>query len=348
MRAIVATDAWSPQINGVVRTLGELKARAPRHGLDLRFVTPLEFRTLAMPGYPEIRLSVFCDGGVRRAFDGHRPEVVHIATEGPIGMAARRLCRARGVPFTTSYHTQFPQYLRARLPIPESLAYAWLRRFHNAGAGIMTATQGLDEELRSKGFGPLMRWSRGVDVDLFRPRPECALNVPRPVFLTVGRVAVEKNLEAFLSLDLPGSKVVVGDGPALHDLRRRHPEAHFLGVMQEESLAKIYASADVFVFPSRTDTFGLVMIEALACGVPVAAYPVMGPRDVITSREVGVLREDLRAAALDALALDRQACVAFAQRYSWEESIAQFGRNMRAALHGRPPQVNALRRQAAA
>lgn len=348
MRVIVATDAWAPQVNGVVRTLGELKARAPRHGLDLKFVTPDQFRTVAMPGYPEIRLALFCDAGVRRAFDEHLPEGVHIATEGPIGLAARRLCLRRGIPFTTSYHTQFPQYLRARLPIPESLAYAWLRRFHNAGDGIMTATRSLDEELTRNGFGPLMRWPRGVDTDLFHPRAASVLNLPRPIFLTVGRVAVEKNLNAFLSLDLPGSKVVIGDGPALPDLRRQFPQARFLGVLHGKALAEAYASADAFVFPSRTDTFGLVLVEALASGLPVAAYPVMGPRDIITSGAVGVLDEDLRAAALGALTLKPEACVAFARQYSWDASAAQFARNMMSAARGSMAIVDRFRRHAAA
>lgn len=333
MRVLVATDAWAPQVNGVVRTLGELQRRAGDVGLVLDFVTPVDFRTLPMPGYPEIRLSLNTSPGIAARAAAFRPDAVHIATEGPIGLAARRFCLARAIPFTTSYHTRFPEYLSARLPVPEALTYRWLRWFHNAGCGIMTATPSLDSDLAARGFGPLMRWSRGVDTALFRPRRERLLDLPRPIFLNVGRVAVEKNLEAFLALDLPGSKIVVGEGPALDGLRKAYPAAHFLGPKSGPALAEIYASADVFVFPSRTDTFGLVIIEALASGLPVAAFPVMGPKDIITDPSVGRLGEDLRASALEALALDRQACRVFAERYSWEASVAQFAGNMRSAVH---------------
>lgn len=333
MKVLVATDAWAPQVNGVVRTLGELQRRAPQAGLTLEFVTPGDFRTIAMPGYPEIRLSLNAGPGIARRMQAFAPDAVHIATEGPIGLAARKLCLGQRIPFTTSYHTRFPEYLRARLPVPEAATYRWLRWFHNAGCGIMTATPSLDVDLAARGFGPLMRWSRGVDTGLFRPRAQSVLDLPRPIFLNVGRVAVEKNLEAFLSLDLPGSKVVVGEGPALESLRKAYPDAHFLGPRSGPALAEVYASADVFVFPSRTDTFGLVLIEALASGLPVAAYPVMGPKDVITDPAVGCLGEDLHKAALDALDLDREACRAFAERYSWDASVAQFAANMRSAVH---------------
>lgn len=333
MRVLVATDAWAPQVNGVVRTLGELQQRADQHNLTLDFVTPNDFRTIPLPGYPEIRLSLNAGAGIASRLDAFRPEAVHIATEGPIGLSARRHCVERRIPFTTSYHTRFPEYLRARLPVPEALTYRWLRWFHNAGCGIMTATASLDADLSARGFGPLMRWSRGVDTTLFRPRAQSVLDLPRPIFLSVGRVAVEKNLEAFLSLDLPGSKVVVGEGPALESLRSAYPDAHFLGAKSGTALADIYASADVFVFPSRTDTFGLVIIEALASGLPVAAYPVMGPKDIVTDVSVGRLGEDLGQCALDALNLDRQACRAFAERYSWDASVSQFAANMRNAVH---------------
>jgi len=333
MKVLVATDAWVPQVNGVVRTLGELQRRAPQAGLTLEFVTPGDFRTIAMPGYPEIRLSLNAGPGIARRMQAFAPDPVHIATEGPIGLAARKLCLGRRIPFTTSYHTRFPEYLRARLPVPEAATYRWLRWFHNAGCGIMTATPSLDADLAARGFGPLMRWSRGVDTELFRPRAQSVLDLPRPIFLNVGRVAVEKNLEAFLSLDLPGSKVVVGEGPALESLRKAYPDTHFLGPRSGPALAEVYASADVFVFPSRTDTFGLVLIEALASGLPVAAYPVMGPKDVITDPAVGCLGEDLRKAALDALDLRHEACRAFAERYSWDASVAQFAANMHSAVH---------------
>lgn len=335
MRILVATDAWAPQVNGVVRTLGELRRHGPAQGLDLDFLTPDRFRTLPMPGYPEIRLSLRSAHGAEAALSRFQPDAVHIATEGPIGLAMRRLCLQRHIPFTTSYHTRFPEYVRARLPIPTALVYRWLRWFHNAGCGIMTSTASLDADLSDRGIGPRMRWTRGVDTALFHPRSQAVLDLPRPISLTVGRVAVEKNLEAFLSLDLPGTKVVVGDGPALPALKARYPQAVFLGAKSGEELARIYASADVFVFPSLTDTFGLVLIEALASGLPVAAFPVMGPRDVITSPKVGVLDNDLRTAVLAALRLDRGDCVAFAQDYTWEASIGQFAANMRAAVHRR-------------
>lgn len=329
MRVLIATDAFAPQVNGVVRSLEAIAAWGPRHGLEVAFLSPDDFASLPMPGYREIRLSLATRQRALAALDHVRPRAVHIATEGPVGMAMRRACIARRLPFTTSYHTRFPEYLRARLPVPTGLTYAWLRRFHNASRGIMIATAGLEAELRGRGFAPLMRWPRGVDIDRFRPTEASALDLPRPIFLTVGRVAVEKNLDAFLDLDLPGSKVVVGDGPALDDYRARHPGVRFMGARTGEALAAIYASADAFVFPSRTDTFGLVLLEALACGLPVAAFPVAGPRDVITSPEVGVLDDDLRAAALGALTKSRQACVAFARPLTWEASVAHFARNIR-------------------
>lgn len=333
MRVLVATDAWSPQVNGVVRTLGELQRRGPAHDLDLTFQTPLDFRAVPMPGYPEICLAILPRARAKRTLDRVRPEAVHIATEGPIGLTYRSLCLARGIPFTTSYHTQFPQYLRARLPIPEDLSYRWLRWFHTAGAGIMTATPSLDRDLSARGFGPLMRWSRGVDEAVFHPRNTSVLNLPRPIFLSVGRVAVEKNLNAFLSLDLPGSKVVVGDGPALGALRAAYPDVHFTGAASGKALAELYASADVFVFPSRTDTFGLVIIEALASGLPVAGFPVMGPQDIITDARVGCLDEDLHRAAMTALTLKGADCVDFSRKYTWDVSIGQFAANMRSAVH---------------
>lgn len=332
MRVVVATDAWAPQVNGVVRTLGELRRLGPQMGLDVVFLTPDDFTTLPMPGYPEIRLSVLPRRGARAMLERFRPDAVHIATEGPIGLSMRSLCLKRGIPFTTSYHTRFPEYLRARLPIPMRLSYRWLRWFHNAGCGVMTATDSLDAELEKWGIGPRLRWSRGVDTALFHPRDASTFDLPRPIFLTVGRVAVEKNLDAFLALELPGSKLVVGDGPALASLQANYPDAVFLGGRSGEALAKVYAAADVFVFPSRTDTFGLVLLEALASGLPVAAYPVMGPRDIITSPKVGVLDEDLRYAALSAYGLERQACIDHGRSYSWEASIGQFAANMCSAI----------------
>lgn len=332
MRLLLATDAWTPQINGVVRTISEIVTRAPDFGLDIRLVTPSDFRTVALPGYPEIRLAVSPRGKLRRITERWQPDAIHVATEGPIGLAARRIALDHGFCFTTSYHSRFPEYLNARIPVPVSWTYAWFRRFHNAGCGTMCATPSLEDELRCRGFRRLMRWSRGVDLSLFSPSGRKALDLPRPIFLNVGRIAVEKNLEAFLALDLPGSKVVVGDGPARRGMEARFPDVHFLGAKRGEELAAIYRSADVFVFPSRTDTYGLVLVEALASGLPVAAFPVMGPRDIISTPTVGILSDDLRAAAVRALDLDRRDCAAFAKQFSWDDSARIFAANVGIAL----------------
>ena len=316
MKILVATDAWHPQVNGVVRTLGHVAREAPPLGAELEFLTPADFFTLPLPSYPEIRLALVPPGAVARKFDAVKPQAIHIGTEGPIGHALRRLCIKRRLPFTTSFHTRFPDYLAERLPLPPrftaEMTWRWLRRFHAPGAAVLAATPTLVTELGQRGFHEVRLWPRGVDAQLFRPRPGATLDLPRPIFLTVGRVAVEKNLEAFLKLDLPGTKVVVGDGPARASLAKRYPDAVFLGAHQGETLAEFYAAADVFVFPSRTDTFGLVLLEALASGVPVAAYPAPAPRDVIGGAPVSVLDEDLRRACLQALAIPRDACRDFA------------------------------------
>jgi len=329
-RLLIATDAWHPQINGVVRTFEKMVEEVSRHGIDVRMLEPGAFRTMPCPTYPEIRLVIERPKKIRDAIVAAAPDHVHIATEGPLGSIARRWCIRNHHRFTTSFHTKFPEYLRQRVPVPESWTYAWLRRFHNAGNACMVATPSLERDLARRGFRNLMRWTRGVDGDLFRPRPDLpGLDLPRPIFLYVGRVAPEKNIGAFLSLELPGSKVVVGEGPALADLRSAHPEAHFLGFHEGEPLAELYAGADVFVFPSRTDTFGIVLLEALASGVPVAAYPATGPSDVIDGAGVGVLDEDLRSAALAALSISRERCRAFALSYGWEASARQFLDNIR-------------------
>jgi glycosyltransferase involved in cell wall biosynthesis len=324
IRILVATDAWHPQVNGVVQTLSELARAAASLGAELSFLSPNEFPTLPLPTYPEIRLALAHPRAIARRIVAEQADAIHIATEGPIGHMVRRHCLRTGFPFTTSFHTRFPEYLSARAPIPEGWTWAWLRRFHNSGTGVMAATPALAEELAGRGFGNVLLWSRGVDADLFRPRAEADLGLPRPVFLSVGRVAVEKNLEAFLSLDLPGSKVVVGDGPARADLARRFPDAVFLGTKRGEELATVYAAADVFVFPSETDTFGLVLLEALASGVPVAAFPVRGPRDVIGNAPVGALDPDLGAACRRAVTISRDACRSFALQMSWEASARKF------------------------
>jgi glycosyltransferase involved in cell wall biosynthesis len=330
MRILIATDAWYPQVNGVVRTYERLAQELPKLGAEVSFLVPSRFRTLPCPTYPEIRLSLVSPGAVARYVDEVRPDFIHIATEGPIGLMMRRYCRKMKRPFTTSYHTRFPEYVSARLPIPESWGYSFQRRFHNAAAAIFVATQSVEDDLKARGFERMMRWTRGVDVDLFRPR-NVRLFGEKPVFLYVGRVAVEKNIKAFLDLDLPGRKVVVGSGPQAAELERRYPDVLFTGPKEGEALAEAYASADVFVFPSLTDTFGLVLLEALACGVPVAAYPVCGPKDVITDPTAGVLDADLQAAALKALTLDREAARAHALNYSWENSAREFVENVLAA-----------------
>src|SRR5258708_2166005 len=296
MRILVATDAWHPQVNGVVRTLTMMAESAKAFGVDVDFLTPQSFRTFAMPSYPDLRLALPHPAKIARLIDAQTPDSIHIATEGPIGLLVRRYCRKRGLPFTTSFHTRFPEYVPARSPVPESWVWTALRAFHRPSQAVMGATPALANELRLRGFRNVVLWSRGVDTSLFHPR-RIDLCLPTPVFLSVGRVAVEKNLEAFLDLDLPGTKVIVGDGPARAALERKYPQAVFLGARHGEELAEIYAAADAFVFPSRTDTFGLVLLEALASGLPVAAFPVTGPRDLIGPAPAGALAEDLATAA---------------------------------------------------
>ena len=329
MRVLIATDAWHPQINGVVRSIEALVREGRQLGADFHVLSPEGFRTIALPTYPDIRLAMVTPGAVRQCIESIAPDHVHIATEGPIGLATRRACRRAGRLFTTSYHTQFPDYVAARLPIPRDWVYAALRWFHNGSAGVMVSTQSLGDELGRRGFRHLLRWSRGVDHALFRPRDGSVLGLPRPIFLSVGRVAVEKNLEALLILDLPGTTVVVGDGPARADLQRRYPGVHFLGAATGETLAKIYASADAFVFPSRTDTFGIVLLEALASGLPVAAFPVPGPLDVIGTSGAGVLDDDLAKACRDALAIPGERARQLALGFSWRASAEQFLDNVR-------------------
>src|SRR5471032_2388098 len=323
MRILVATDAWHPQVNGVVRTLTMMAEAASAFGVDVHFLTPLSFRTMALPSYPDLRVALPGLAKIARLIAELRPDSIHIATEGPIGLLVRRHCRKHRLPFTTSFHTRFPEYISARLPVPESRIWAALRRFHGTSQAVMAATPALAGELRARGFRNVVLWPRGVDTGLFHPRA-ADLGLPRPSFLCVGRVAVEKNLEAFLDLDLPGTKVVVGDGPARGALARKYPTAVFPGARQGEELAKVYAAADVFVFPSRTDTFGLVLLEALASGLPVAAFPVTGPRDVIGAAPVGALNDDLRIACLSALTISPQACLDFAATHSWEASARAF------------------------
>jgi glycosyltransferase involved in cell wall biosynthesis len=323
VRILLATDAWFPQTNGVVRTLHAVTGELERMGHCVRVVSPADFRTIPCPTYPEIRLALAPGRKLRRILDEHASEAIHIATEGPLGQAMRALCRRSNLPFTTSFHTRFPDYLHARFHIPHGITFAALRRFHAPAAGVMVAAPTLRRELESRGFTNVRTWSRGVDTMLFRPGSKADLG-PRPALLYVGRVAVEKNIEAFLETEAPGTKVVVGDGPLLPALKRKYPAARFVGALHGESLAEAYRSADVFVFPSRTDTFGLVMLEALASGLPVAAYPVPGPLDVVGGTEVGVLDEDLARAIPRALTISPELCRAHALAHSWEACARQF------------------------
>jgi glycosyltransferase involved in cell wall biosynthesis len=329
MRVLIATDAWHPQVNGVVRTLTSLAHCAPDVGLAVHFLTPEGFASFPVPTYPSLRLSLPNHKLIAQRINEAQPEAIHIATEGTIGLAVRAWCLKHNLPFTTSYTTRYPEYVSARSPIPESWTYAALRWFHSAGSMTMVATPSLHKELTERGFTALGYWTRGVDTSTFCPDHAATLDLPRPIFLCAGRVAVEKNLSAFLSLDLPGSKVVIGDGPEQAALRRRFPQAHFLGVKQGRDLAAHIAAADVFVFPSLTDTFGVVQLEALACGVPVAAFPVMGPKDVIADHPVGALDQDLRRACLRALSMSRTNCRQYALGFSWKNSARQFADNLR-------------------
>ena len=330
MRILLATDAWTPQVNGVVRTLTEVLRELAAMGHRVNTVQPGLFRSMPCPFYPEIRLALGVRRRIGNIIEAVAPDAIHIATEGPIGLAVRNWCLAHGYDFTTAFHTRFPEYLAERRLAPSRLTYALLRRFHARAGGVMVPSASVRQELSARGLAKLLAWGRGVDPDLFNPARRGDLpDLPRPIFLTVGRVTWEKNLPAFLSLDLPGSKVVVGSGPQLAALRAQFPQVHFLGRRANGELAGLYASADVFVFPSRTDTFGLVMLEALASGLPVAAYPVAGPLDVVGKSGAGVLDEDLRRAALAALTIPRERCRAYALNFTWKESATQFLDNLR-------------------
>ena len=331
-RVLIVSDAWKPQVNGVVRTLATLLDELKALGIEAEVIGPEHFLTLPCPTYPDIRLSVLPRRKLERLMTAFAPDALHIATEGPLGIAARRIARRRRWVFTTAFHTRFPEYLRARTRVPTRLSYAWLRRFHAAGHGLMVATESLRKELEARGFSDLRDWSRGVDLALFRPEPRDPWEgLARPVSIYIGRVAIEKNIAAFLDLDLPGSKVVVGDGPQLAALKRGYPNAHFAGVRHGDQLARAYAGADVMVFPSLTDTFGLVMLESLACGTPVAAFPVTGPKDVLVGGgdAIGAVDVDLRKAVLRALECgDRIACRAFAETFSWRACAERFVANL--------------------
>ena len=334
LRILIVTDAWSPQVNGVVRTLESLGRELDAMGHRVRFVTPENHTTLPLPTYPEIRLALFPRQTILRAMDEFAPDAIHIATEGTMGFSARAICLERGYRFTTAFHTRFPDYVHARFPfIPESAVYGALKSFHAPASATMVSTASLKRELGAQGFSNVALWSRGVDVELFKPHSrtsleQSGLEMARPLFLYVGRLAIEKNVEAFLALDLPGTKFVVGEGPQRAEMEARFPDVRFLGQKTGEELSRLYSASDVFVFPSRTDTFGLVLLEALACGTPVAAYPVQAPLDVLGEADISVLDEDLRAACLQALSIPREACRAFVIAKSWRAATEQFLDNL--------------------
>jgi glycosyltransferase involved in cell wall biosynthesis len=348
MRIAIATDAWYPQVNGVVRTLGATVAELDRRGYEVELITPQRFLTVPMPGYSSIRLAMAPRFGVRKMLTAFAPDVVHISTEGPIGWSTRLWCKAHGVPFTTAFHTRFPDYVAARTGVDADRFWPIMQRFHAGSHAVMVATDSLASELATRGINRTMRWSRGIDRWVFRPDGEqhaAMADLPRPILLNVGRVAIEKNLEAFLDAAIVGTKVVVGEGPALEQLRARYPEAVFLGSMAGEELASAYRSADCFVFPSRTDTFGLVIIEAMACGLPIAAFPVAGPLDIVGRQgrgtdetmpgTVGALDENLSLAIARALRLDRKAAAVFGSRFTWEHATDQFVAAIESAVPSR-------------
>lgn len=332
LRIAIATDAWKPQLNGVVRTLETLGDILTGFGNEVRYITPNEFKSIPLPSYPEIRLSILPNRRVASIINEFRPDAIHIATEGPIGRAARRFCKRRGYPFTTSFHTRFPEYAAERWAVPISWGYAVLKDFHKDGEAMMVATPGLMEELNARGFTKMKLWARGVDLNAFRPGDRSLLDhLKRPIYLYVGRLAVEKSVEDFLKLDLPGTKLVVGEGPQRAELEAKFSDAVFVGPKFGEELARYYQASDVFVFPSRTDTFGLVNVEALACGVPVAAYPVRGPLEILDGAPegCGALNEDLRAACLAAYEKrDPAACRRHAEKFSWDAATRQFIANL--------------------
>lgn len=330
MHVLIATDAWQPQVNGVATTLARLNDELKAQGNDVTVIAPHLFRTIAMPVYKSIPLALTRAKPVGKLIAAADPDWVHIATEGPIGWAARRYCLNMGLPFTTSYHTKFPEMIFKYTALPTALGYLWEKTFHSPSSGVMVASPSLEHDLRARGFKNLMRWSRGVDLDHFKPM-DTRLFGPKPVFIYVGRVSQEKDIGAFLNLSLPGRKVVVGDGPKLRSFQRRYADVLFTGEKQGDDLARHYASADVFVFPSRADTFGLVILEALAAGLPVAAYPVTGPIDIIEDGVSGSLNEDLEVAARTALTLSSQAARARAAQFTWHRSASQFIGNIQQA-----------------
>lgn len=324
MKIVIVTDAWEPQVNGVVRTLGKTRDHLTDLGHDVHMITPALFKTVPCPSYPSIRLALFPGKRVRQLLSELKANAIHIATEGPIGSAARKWCIKNKVKFTTSYHTQFPEYIRLRVPIPLSWTYAWFRRFHRKAERTLVPTESQRQSLVERGFKNVKVWGRGVDNSIFTPDNPVEYALPKPIFINMGRVAVEKNITAFLDLDLPGSKVVIGDGPDLEELKGRYPDVYFTGAKFGKELAEHVAGGDVFVFPSKTDTFGLVILEAMACGLPVAAYPVTGPKDIIINGETGAMDEDLAKAVGTALTLTPSACLNYADKHTWRACTEVF------------------------
>ncbi|SMC52655.1 glycosyltransferase family 4 protein [Polynucleobacter kasalickyi] len=328
MKILIITDAWEPQINGVVRTLKQTKRELEEMGHVVDILSPLEFKTIPCPTYPDISLSIFPGRKIARRIKLFKPDALHISTEGPLGLAARSYAVRNKLPFSTAYHTRFPEYVKARTGIPVAVTYKFLKWFHRKSLAVMAPTPTVKKDLESYGFTNVVLWSRGVDLSRFEVKTSDKLSGTRPIFLNVGRVAVEKNIEAFLALDLPGSKVVIGDGPSLPYLKEKYPMVQFLGAKEQSQLPEYYCSADVFVFPSKTDTFGLVLLEAMACGLPVAAYPVTGPIDVIGQSESGALRENLEEACLAALKISKAEARKYAEGFSWQAATEQFVKHL--------------------
>jgi glycosyltransferase involved in cell wall biosynthesis len=332
-RIMLVTDAWAPQVNGVVRTLERLVTELRALGCEVEVISPADgYRTIPLVTYSEIRLAIGAREDIEARFTRFAPDAVHLATEGPLGWEARAVCLKHGFPFSSCYHTQWPEYVTARFPfVPLAAGYGFVRSFHARSGRVMVSLESMRERLAQRGFRNLAPWLRAVDTDLFHPQRRgedggVFAGLPRPIFINIGRVAVEKNLEAFLSLHLPGSKVVVGDGPDREMLQTRHPEVLFTGYKSGEDLARAYADADVFVFPSLTETWGGVIVEALAAGTPVAGFDAPGPKDL--DRAVAAVGDDLRAACLEALKLDRAAARAYAERFSWRACAEDFRRNL--------------------
>ena len=327
MKILIVTDAWYPQVNGVCRTLKNLGDELKKIGHQVEYIEPNQFFTVPMPKYNEIKLSLNVWPRVGKLISKADADIIHIATEGPIGIFAKRYCVKNKLKFTTSYHTQFDKYLKLYYPyLPIKLAQKFLKGFHSKAEKILVTTQSMKDELQEIGFDKdkMVVWTRGANHGAFQKPKKINLEYKRPIYLYVGRVSIEKNIRAFLDLDLEGTKLIVGKGPDLDKLKKEYPEAIFRGERTNGELASYFASSDVFVFPSKTDTFGIVIIEALKCGLPVAAYPVAGPKDIFNGTNIGSLNNDLKKAALEALKSDRSACIEHAKKYTWENCAKIF------------------------